>query len=233
VEAPLQDGLTASDVADRILGELTGSIVAAAAPAEEGSHDGEAPEVEGTPPMSTLPQILVRTSREITAVLHSLYRSHAFLDQSAVQRLHGTRRRLHDVAAATETATHDLLDGLDHTLVLIDELGPGVHESQTVEDRARLHNELRESVHRLVTAMQFQDIVAQQIAYAVRILEDTERRMIGIAEHFDSTVFGNKGKAEGPGTEPPHDPHASMDNAEPRQALADSIFGGEAGETTG
>lgn len=223
----------AARVADRILGwlaeetrpragedETPGQPAHAAA---TGAQDGE-----DMPAVVALPQILMRTSHEITAVLHSLYRSHAFLEQSAVQRLNGTRQRLHDVTAATETATFAILDGLDHTLVLLDQLGCGGQPAQQAEARSRLHQEIREGVHRLITALQFQDIVAQQIAFAVRVLEDTERRMIGISERIESTVMGHDHSPLRDSDHTDFDPLASMSDASPRQAVADSIFAGDA-----
>ena len=189
---------------------------------ERGAGDGDDPTVV------SLPDILVRTSREITSVLNSLYRSRSFLEQAAVPRLQRTHLNLRQASQATETATHTLLDGLDRALVLIDQLEqPADPRSQdpALPDHAAIRFDLREEVHHLICSLQFQDIVAQQIGYATRVLEDTERRLATLTEHFDVAVFGRSiAEEEEPEVED-HDATAITNAAIERQAVADSVFG--------
>lgn len=184
-------------------------------------------DAENLAAVTTLPEVLMRTSREIASLLEFLQTSRTFLENAAVPRLQRTQTRLHAASSTTETATHDLLDGLGRSLLLIDELGTRLTANAGTggPEHGELHAELRDEVHRLVLSLQFQDIVAQQIGCATRLLQDTERRMTLIAEHFDSAVLGTY-------------PHAatmelSSDAADPtipavpaadRQALADAVF---------
>lgn len=179
---------------------------------------------EGGPTVASLPSILIRTSRDIATVLQSLYRSHDFLKQAAVERLTGTRDRLSDLSSTTESATHRILDGLDRTLLLIEALGSSSTDAGR-EDATRLHGELREEVHGLMTSLQFQDIVAQQIAFAVHVLEDTERRINSVAEELENVFGRSESFNETVDADGPYDPSASALNVEERQGLADSIFG--------
>ncbi|MEX2281964.1 MAG: hypothetical protein WEE89_05735, partial [Gemmatimonadota bacterium] len=122
-------------------------------------------------PVVSLPNILVRTSREITSVLNTLYRSRGFLEQAAVPRLQRTHQNLRQASEASETATHTLLDGLGHALVLIDQLDHSARPQDLTPTRPdhAIRFDLREEVYRLIYSLQFQDIVAQQIAYATRV----------------------------------------------------------------
>jgi hypothetical protein len=183
-----------------------------------------------TPPVSSLPNILMRTTREITSVLNSLYRSRAFLEQAAVPRLRKTHLSLEEVSSATESATLDLLEGLDRTLFLIDEIGRRMVSPENHDDVV-LHNELREEVHRLVASLQFQDLVAQQIGIATRVLQDTERRMIAMVRQYEIAFFGeadtepDNGAEEIDGELP-----LSLGSPKERQALADAVFAAHAQE---
>jgi hypothetical protein len=186
-------------------------------------------EAESAAPVASLPNILIRTSQEITAVLNSLYRSRTLLEQAAVPRLQRTHVKLREVSAATETATHDMLDKLDRASLLIDEIGTRMKAGIPAGDvgALQLHADLREEAHRLVLCLQFQDIVTQQIGFATHVLEETERRMTQLANQFKSTVFGQADADENASAEwtPPYDPDATTTAPGERQALADSVFG--------
>lgn len=184
---------------------------------------------EDETPVASLPNILIRTSQEITAVLNSLYRSRTLLEHAAVPRLQRTHAKLQEVQHVTESATHDMLDKLDRANLLIDEIGTRIKAGVPAGDTAalQLHAELRDEAHRLVHCLQFQDIVAQQIAFATHVLEETERRMATLADQFKSTVFGqtvDEALSEDDGASP-YDPEATTAGLGERQALADAVFG--------
>jgi hypothetical protein len=179
-------------------------------------------------PVTSLPNILVRTSREITSVLNTLYRSRGFLEQAAEPRLQRTHQNLRQASEASETATHTLLDGLGHALVLIDQLDHSARPQDATPLRPdhAIRFDLREEVYRLICSLQFQDIVAQQIGYATRVLEDTERRLARLTEQFDVAVFGGRSvSAEDEPAAEDHDATIITNAAIERQAIADSVFG--------
>jgi hypothetical protein len=79
--------------------------------------------------------------------------------------------------------------------------------------------------------LQFQDITAQQLSHAASILIDMEERMQGLATALDPKGARGRGPAAVAETAAAavkelraFDPNATMNNAEGRQALADSIF---------
>jgi hypothetical protein len=193
-----------------------------------GADAAEEAAVEAAP-VASLPNILMRTSQEITAVLNSLYRSRVLLEQAAVPRLQRTHVRLKEVTQATESATHDMLDKLDHASLLIDEIGVRITTGIPAADKEalQLHADLREEAHRLVMCLQFQDIVTQQIGYATHVLEETERRMTQLASQFKTTVFGQAElEAADEGDWSAHfDPDATTACPRERQAVADDVFG--------
>ncbi|MEX2282439.1 MAG: hypothetical protein WEE89_08140, partial [Gemmatimonadota bacterium] len=86
--------------------------------------------------------------------------------------------------------------------------------------------DLREEVYSLICSLQFQDIVAQQIAYATRVLEDTERRLAALTEQFDVAVFGGRTAPDEDDQEAEDHNATTITNAAiERQAIADSVFG--------
>src|SRR5687767_5671691 len=183
---------------------------------------------KGGAPMMALPTILARTTREITAVLNSLHRSRSFLEQAAVPRLRRTHRSLRQASQASEDATHVLLDGLSHALLLLDQLDD-VDDIRNPNPNPPAHAirfDLREEVYRLICSLQFQDIVAQQIAYATHALEDTARRLAIVTAQFDVAVLGRSApEAEESERAVERGATALANAAIERQALADSVFG--------
>lgn len=216
-----QDQIIDSMASLRLAGALVSELKEQAEAMGAGQQDAT--------PVASLPNILIRTSQEITAVLNSLYRSRTLLEHAAVPRLQRTHAKLQEVTQATETATHDMLDKLDRASLLIDEIGTRMTLGVAAGDETamQLHAELREEAHRLVLCLQFQDIVTQQIGFATHVLQETERRMTLLAEQFKNTVFGQtlpEEQAESEWT-PPYDPEATTTCLSERQALADSVFG--------
>ena len=88
-------------------------------------------------------------------------------------------QKLTEVSSATEMATSELLDGLDRALLLADQLEV---EPLSSDDDADPRDDLREELHTLVTALQFQDTTKQQLGNASTVLEE---RMLRLAEVFD------------------------------------------------
>jgi hypothetical protein len=180
----------------------------------------------GSRPASVLPELLLQTSQDISAVLNTLYRSRALLERAAVPRIQHTQRNLARVSDATETAAKALLDGIGRSLALIDQLAhelvPDGHE--TTAGRG-IRQQLEVEVQGLIAAIQFQDLVAQQIAYATQILHETEERMTEAAAHFDSALFGAPGNpSDIEVAEPELDAGFAFELDPDSQAMADSIF---------
>lgn len=221
-----QDQILDSMASLRLAGALVSELKEQAAAMGAEAVEEAAVEAE---PVASLPNILRRTSQEITAVLNSLYRSRVLLEQAAVPRLQRTHVRLKAVTQATESATHDMLDKLDHASLLIDEIGVRITTGIPAADKEalQLHADLREEAHRLVMCLQFQDIVTQQIGYATHVLEETERRMTQLASQFKTTVFGQAELEAVDEVEwsAPFDPDATTTCPRERQAVADDVFG--------
>ncbi len=175
--------------------------------------------------------LLMATYREIRAVLERIREGRHLLQQAAVERVRRTHEKLAEVTATTELAATDMLDGLERALALLDRLVPREDVGPGQEpDTASLVEELREELHRLVILLQFQDITAQQLAYAAGVLSEVEERLDCLSKVFDlqqleSPEWG-AGGAQGSGSGFSFDPGASSLNAEERQALADRIFTG-------
>lgn len=179
-----------------------------------------------------LPQLaatLMDAYSEINSLITMLKSSRDVLEKSALHRLHRTNQHLQDVNDATETATTDMLDGVDQTMSLLDEL---MAERDGGGDGLDTAEQIREVLHGFVISLQFQDITSQQLGYASSVLVDLEERLASIAAVFGDECFTEDEREEMDRSHEEEleshetcDPQASLGDAEARQSLADSIFG--------
>lgn len=180
----------------------------------------------GKQTMERLPDMLLRAHDEVCAVLKSLRTSRDLLQKSSVNQLRQTSAKLQEVTDATEVAATGILDGLDRSIGMVDQL-EGLDASGNVE-AAAVRGQLRDELWQAQAALQFQDITAQQLSYAASLLAELEDRMQGLATALEADGFAEGLTADGAArvlaSHKAFDPNATMANATGRQALADSIF---------
>lgn len=173
--------------------------------------------------LTTLPQTLVRAYSEIRAILERLRVSRGILEQSAMDKLAHMHDKLKEVSSATELAATDILDGLDRSVAMVDELD-AIAESPDVIRGAEIRGRMRDELFGLMVHLQFQDITTQQLAYASSVILDMEQRLAQLASIFDPSALLVDDAFAGAETAGAFDPHASNSDASDRQALADSLF---------
>ena len=196
---------------------------ASEAPHAERALAGE--QAVGADASEALPQILVRVSSEITGVLAGLRQSRDVLERAAVEKLQHTGQKLREVNSVTEVAATDIMDAIDRSLSLVDELD--AQEADSSDQSAELRAKLREELFGVMGSLQFQDITTQQLNYASSMLVDMERRLLQIARLLDPAALAmGMPPAEDPMQLPAaaFDPGATTGDTESRQALADQIF---------
>jgi chemotaxis regulatin CheY-phosphate phosphatase CheZ len=172
--------------------------------------------------LAALPFILERANAEIQGVLANLRDSRTALETATVEKLQHTSDKLKEVTSATEVAATDILDALDRTQVMVDELD-AADESGDREAARQLRDRMREEIFGMMGALQFQDITTQQLAYAASVLSDMEARLLHIAKLFDPAAAMVSAASSGPDPRT-FDPRATTQRADERQALADQIF---------
>ncbi len=172
--------------------------------------------------LAALPFILERANAEIQGVLANLRDSRTALETATVEKLQHTSDKLKEVTSATEVAATDILDALDRTQVMVDELD-AADESGDREAARQLRDRMREEIFGMMGALQFQDITTQQLAYAASVLSDMEARLLHIAKLFDPAAAMVNAASSGPDPRT-FDPRATTQRADERQALADQIF---------
>lgn len=183
------------------------------------------PDAAPAPPdlgLSAAAQILERGYREITAVLDSLRQSRSLLERATLDKISHTGSKLREVSSATETAATDILNGIDRANTLIDGLD-ACAETDDRERAAALRANLRDELFAVMGHMQFQDITAQQLAYASAVLDEVEARLATIAHAFEVPHVGT---LAAPASTAPQtfDPNATTGGREERQATADEII---------
>ena len=170
-----------------------------------------------------VPELLSRASLIINKMLESLRAGQQVLQRSAVEKLHHTNTKLHEISTATESATTDIMDGLDRAFLLVDQLdGEGVGPRG-----AEIGGQLRDELFAVMTHLQFQDITSQQLDHASSIIQDMEHYLDEFVVLFDLPTIGTiAGHAPAPHRSElrPFDPCATTLDAEKRQAMVDELL---------
>jgi chemotaxis regulatin CheY-phosphate phosphatase CheZ len=168
-----------------------------------------------------LPSLLLNAYTEVTAALGGIRVSREAIQSQAIDQLRATNEKLAQVSSHTEAAATRMLDGLDRTLVLIDQLSDSESDSNySLQEAAET---LRSEINELFICLQFQDITAQQLKGAVDLLVNVEERLEGVAKMFDGPHESSQALAENEEEASHYDPSASMESAASRQQLADEM----------
>ena len=170
-----------------------------------------------------VPELLSRASLIINKMLDSLRAGQQVLQRAAVEKLHHTNTKLHEISSATESATTDIMDGLDRAFVLVDQL-----DGEDVGPRgSEIGGQLRDELFAVMTHLQFQDITSQQLDHASSIIQDMEHYLDEFVVLFDLPTIGKVQGYEAIGLRSelrPFDPCATTLAAEQRQAMVDEIL---------
>ena len=171
-----------------------------------------------------LPTALLRVSAELSQVLSGIRLTRETIQSYSVERLRDTHDRLSEVTSTTETAAMQMLNGLDRTLAMIDEL----ERSSEGGPPHQACDALRAEVNQLYGHLQFQDIIAQQLSGVAGLLVEVEQRVRTITDLFDDSLGARDG-GDRPATGALLDaaafnPDASMRDTSDRQAAIDEAF---------
>ncbi len=170
---------------------------------------------------------ILKIHSEIREALGGIRQMREAIESFSAQRLRDTQARLDEVSSTTENAALEILNGLDRTLAMVDELQVGIGPDR--RPPGEVCDALRAEVNHLYGCLQFQDIVAQQIAGAGALLGDVETRLVAVAVLLDGSRAW-KGPSNRPA--PPaergsgaYNANASVRDVAGRQALIDQAFG--------
>lgn len=175
----------------------------------------------GRQDLDGLPSLLLNAYTEVTAALGGIRVSREAIQTQAIDQLRATNEKLAQVSSHTEAAATKMLDGLDRTLVLIDQLSDSESDSNySLQEAAET---LRNEINELFICLQFQDITAQQLKGAVDLLANVEERLEGVAKMFDGPDESSEAPVENGEAASHYNPAASMDSAASRQQFADEM----------
>ena len=206
-------------MSESLVSELYTSASAATIPSPT---DFQAAQRRGEASLAELPEMLMRAYTEVCGVLNNLRSSRDALQQATVERLQHTSSKLQEVTSATEVAATSILDGLDRAVALVDQLD--TLDASGNAEAIDVRNQLRDELFLAQGGLQFQDITAQQLSYASSMLAEMESRMLGLAKALDPTATSRPIEASSDSRNLAFVPGATLDKADVRQALADSIF---------
>lgn len=174
--------------------------------------------------LTKLPTTLFRAYNEVKTILQRLRVSRSILEQTAMDKLAHMHDKLKEVSSATELAATDILDGLDRSVAMVDELDAIADTSEDAARGTEIRGRMREELFGLMVHLQFQDITTQQLAYASSVIQDMEQRLVQLASIFDPNTLIVDETLMASTAPVTFDPHASNSDASDRQALADSLF---------
>jgi chemotaxis regulatin CheY-phosphate phosphatase CheZ len=170
--------------------------------------------------LESLPTVMLRIHTQMTEVLSAIRLTREALQAYSAGKLRDTHARLDEVNCTTESAAMEMLNGLDRTLAMIDQL-----QAAPADDAARVgvHHALRAEVNNLYATLQFQDIIAQKLRGVAALLAEVEQRMQTAAAMFDQSAAEKAAQPAGSG--PTFNPDATVRNVIERQAMVDHTFG--------
>ncbi len=171
------------------------------------------------PNLAGLPKKLLRVYAELAEALNGIRLTRETIQAYSVERLRDTQMRLNAVSSTTESAAIEMLNGLDRTLAMIDQLEGSQREAPSHE----MCDALRSEVNQLYGCLQFQDIIGQQLRGAAGLLLEVEQRVETVASLFDESHGARSVDlpSEAPAS---YNPDASMRDTASRQAMIDEAF---------
>jgi len=201
----------------RLLGELVDELRGREADLKGGRVQEILSELGRRPSLAELPTVMLRVYSEISAALGGIRQTREAIQAHAVQRLHDSHDKLKEVSSTTESATMEMMNGLDRTLALIDDLERQADSASP----APAFNTLRGEVNQMFNHLQFQDITAQQLQGVTHLLIDVESRIDSVAAMFGQAI----GEAAPASSESlSYNPDATVKNTAARQAMIDEAF---------
>ena len=176
------------------------------------------------PELNTLPRVLLAAYTAISDALSGIRLTREAIHSHTVQRLHDSHSKLSEVSSATESATMEMMNGLERSLAIIAEIEVGTCIDPKACDR------LRDEVNQMFNHLQFQDITSQQLAGVAQFLDEIELRIAGVVGLFDHALEEPSQKSPGPAVridsrEMAFNPDASPAPDAARQAQIDAAFG--------
>lgn len=182
-------------------------------------------------PGHEVPANLELATQQVLKILAHLRETRSTLQNSASVNLQSTHQTIREVNSVAEDAAINIMDACDRANVLVDALDALDEAASPNRDRARaVRAELRDELFHMMGALQFQDIMAQQLNFSSAVLLDVESRLQEVAQHLDANGIFERGvlrPATGSATtrsDVHYDPNATTRESDIRQALADEIF---------
>jgi chemotaxis regulatin CheY-phosphate phosphatase CheZ len=174
------------------------------------------------PNLEALPRTLLRVHSELARALQSIRDTREAIQSYSMERLRDTHVRLSEVSSTTETAAMEMLNGLDRTLAMIDQLESGSREASPKATCEAVRNE----VNQLYVLLQFQDIIAQKLRGVGGLLVEVEQRVETVANLFEDAFEAEAPRPPlpVPTQEASYNPDASTRDTPQRQAMVDETF---------
>jgi hypothetical protein len=190
--------------------------------AAAGQADGRLVELAnrlgGRPDLAALPTLVVRAYSEVIEALGGIRLGRETIQTYTFERIQKGHSKLSEVNSATESATLELMNGIDRALALLERVGSELPVAGPGRTALEV---LKDEMNELFGHLQFQDITAQQLAGVGALLEDIEGRVRGVAALFNQRTPPTGEAAPERGA---FNAEASFASVKDRQAMIDAAF---------
>jgi chemotaxis regulatin CheY-phosphate phosphatase CheZ len=149
--------------------------------------------------------------------------------EATSEKLPKASRQLSKVTSATEMATTEILNILEHTFTNIQALQDDVKNETTMTPHMseKLNSTLeaiKSDSMNIMMALQMQDITSQQIASVNRLMQAVDDGLSRLMHHFSEVKVGVKANEyASPNLDIPFDEYAEYDTSSRRQEMADEV----------
>ena len=189
--------------------------------------------------LRTISRDIQQTFEHLKQVISNIHNGRSQWETKSTGLIQQTGDQLRKVTQTTENATQQILDAVEKVIALqannsqqISELLAAMEKDADSVSPQFLIKTLKQLVSEIETEqtdtfqimdyLQFQDITAQQIEQAYQLLGEAEKKLIMVAQTFNS--LDPKDLEESQLVAKMHDPHAEYSPAEEKQKQIDALF---------
>jgi hypothetical protein len=169
-----------------------------------------------------LSRTLLRAYAESVGIAERMREGRTVMEQATIDKLRLMDGKLGEISTATETATTDILNGLNRSVELVDSMLKD--DGTAVDRRNETLQTLRDELYGVMEHLQFQDITSQQLKHMSATLYEIRSRMNVLVKVFAPYMISDPLAPVADVLAGSFDPNASTTGASARQAVADEVY---------
>ena len=179
-------------------------------------------------------QEIMAITDKITALLDN-YRELCQPLEESQRKVPNATQQLDKITEQTEAATQRMLDTVEHLtlrqeemIAQIDAVAQNITEmmpeqKSILDQIMTMAKSNNDDAYQILDALQFQDITAQQVNYAIELLQELEFKLAKVVKTMQGEIFDPESR-DYDITPRAYDPHADLINRKTDQVDIDNLF---------